>query len=83
MDAKSKLTCSICLKEFKSLPALNGHMRSHGGMRASPSIKQVSRGQPPAFPRPCAACFALLPSESEVSPVRAPGEAQSFPNGKA
>ncbi|XP_066215519.1 transcriptional-regulating factor 1 isoform X10 [Saccopteryx leptura] len=39
-DAKTKLTCSICLKEFKSLPALNGHMRSHGGMRASPSLKQ-------------------------------------------
>ncbi|KAF6116716.1 transcriptional regulating factor 1 [Phyllostomus discolor] len=40
IDAKNKLTCSICLKEFKSLPALNGHMRSHGGMRASPSLKQ-------------------------------------------
>ncbi|XP_044106840.1 transcriptional-regulating factor 1 isoform X6 [Neovison vison] len=39
-DAKNKLTCSICLKEFKSLPALNGHMRSHGGMRASPNLKQ-------------------------------------------
>ncbi|XP_075781555.1 transcriptional-regulating factor 1 isoform X4 [Pelodiscus sinensis] len=37
---KSKLTCSICLKEFKSLPALNGHMRSHGGVRASPNFKQ-------------------------------------------
>ncbi|KAB0397451.1 hypothetical protein E2I00_000866 [Balaenoptera physalus] len=51
-DAKNKLTCSICLKEFKSLPALNGHMRSHGGMRASPSLKQVSRSQPPVLPRP-------------------------------
>ncbi|XP_043855672.1 transcriptional-regulating factor 1 isoform X4 [Dromiciops gliroides] len=40
LDAKNKLTCSICFKEFKSLPALNGHMRSHGGMRASPSFKQ-------------------------------------------
>uniref|UniRef100_A0A8D2B6S4 Transcriptional regulating factor 1 n=1 Tax=Sciurus vulgaris TaxID=55149 RepID=A0A8D2B6S4_SCIVU len=48
-DAKSKLTCSICLKEFKSLPALNGHMRSHGGMRASPSLKQeIPRKHPPA-----------------------------------
>ncbi|XP_061109689.1 transcriptional-regulating factor 1 [Conger conger] len=27
----SRLLCSICQKEFKSLPALNGHMRSHGG----------------------------------------------------
>lgn len=49
-DAKGKLTCPICLKEFKSLPALNGHMRSHGGMRASPSLKQVSRRRPPRFP---------------------------------
>ncbi|KAM6207598.1 transcriptional-regulating factor 1 isoform 3-T4 [Sarcoramphus papa] len=43
-DAKNKLMCSICLKEFKSLPALNGHMRSHGGVRASPNFKQeISR----------------------------------------
>ncbi|XP_073938280.1 transcriptional-regulating factor 1 isoform X6 [Castor canadensis] len=49
LDAKNKLTCSICLKEFKSLPALNGHMRSHGGMRASPSLKQeLPRKQQPA-----------------------------------
>ncbi|XP_057554385.1 transcriptional-regulating factor 1 isoform X7 [Hippopotamus amphibius kiboko] len=47
-DAKNKLTCSICLKEFKSLPALNGHMRSHGGMRASPSLKQeIPKKHPP------------------------------------
>lgn len=48
-DAKNKL-CPICLKEFKSLPALNGHMRSHGGMRASPSLKQVSRRPSPVLP---------------------------------
>ncbi|XP_059966153.1 transcriptional-regulating factor 1 isoform X5 [Mesoplodon densirostris] len=45
-DAKNKLTCSICLKEFKSLPALNGHMRSHGGVRASPSLKQLLPPKP-------------------------------------
>ncbi|XP_021115473.1 transcriptional-regulating factor 1 isoform X4 [Heterocephalus glaber] len=45
-DAKNKLTCPICLKEFKSLPALNGHMRSHGGMRASPSLKQLLPPKP-------------------------------------
>ncbi|XP_060610336.2 transcriptional-regulating factor 1 isoform X4 [Anolis sagrei] len=39
-EAKSKLACSVCLKEFKSLPALNGHMRSHGGMHASPIFRQ-------------------------------------------
>ncbi|XP_045049099.2 transcriptional-regulating factor 1 isoform X3 [Desmodus rotundus] len=51
-DAKNKLTCSICLKEFKSLPALNGHMRSHGGMRASPSLKQL------LVPKPSSKSFA-------------------------
>ncbi|XP_062827723.1 transcriptional-regulating factor 1 isoform X2 [Anolis carolinensis] len=39
-EAKTKLACSVCLKEFKSLPALNGHMRSHAGMRASPIFRQ-------------------------------------------
>ncbi|KAH0518574.1 Transcriptional-regulating factor 1 [Microtus ochrogaster] len=51
-DAKNKLTCSICLKEFKSLPALNGHMRSHGGMRASPSLKQEEGEKAPPPPPP-------------------------------
>uniref|UniRef100_A0A8C5T8S0 Transcriptional regulating factor 1 n=1 Tax=Malurus cyaneus samueli TaxID=2593467 RepID=A0A8C5T8S0_9PASS len=49
-DVKSKLMCSICLKEFKSLPALNGHMRSHGGVRASPNFKQETSKKP----HPCA-----------------------------
>ncbi|XP_021115474.1 transcriptional-regulating factor 1 isoform X5 [Heterocephalus glaber] len=51
-DAKNKLTCPICLKEFKSLPALNGHMRSHGGMRASPSLKQDAPRRPPRAEEP-------------------------------
>lgn len=41
--AKTKLKCIICHREFKSLPALNGHMRSHGGFRTHPStLKTVS-----------------------------------------
>ncbi|XP_038617056.1 transcriptional-regulating factor 1 isoform X2 [Tachyglossus aculeatus] len=55
-DAKNRLTCSICFKEFKSLPALNGHMRSHGGMRASPGFRQEegekAPPQPPLPPPP-------------------------------
>ncbi|XP_053166887.1 transcriptional-regulating factor 1 isoform X2 [Hemicordylus capensis] len=46
-ETKSKLTCSVCLKEFKSLPALNGHMRSHGGIRASPIFRQEEGENPP------------------------------------
>ncbi|XP_065607933.1 transcriptional-regulating factor 1 isoform X2 [Cyrtonyx montezumae] len=51
-DGKSKLTCSVCLKEFKSLPALNGHMRSHGGVRTSPNFKQDEGEKPPQQPLP-------------------------------
>ncbi|XP_052386371.1 transcriptional-regulating factor 1 isoform X1 [Carassius gibelio] len=29
----AKMRCTVCNREFKSLPALNGHMRSHGGLR--------------------------------------------------
>lgn len=77
-DAKNKLTCSICLKEFKSLPALNGHMRSHGGMRASPSLKQVSK----SLPRPlqvvcCLLCFAAVSVRWEMCDLWAPGEVWS------
>ncbi|XP_033874169.1 transcriptional-regulating factor 1-like isoform X5 [Acipenser ruthenus] len=42
VEVKNKLVCSMCQKEFKSLPALNGHMRSHGGTRTAPSLKQKS-----------------------------------------
>ncbi|CAJ0921761.1 unnamed protein product [Ranitomeya imitator] len=38
-ESKSRLTCSICFKEFRSLPALNGHLRSHGGVRTTAALK--------------------------------------------
>lgn len=38
----AKMRCTVCHREFKSLPALNGHMRSHGGLRTHPtSLKMV------------------------------------------
>ncbi|KAF7704531.1 transcriptional-regulating factor 1 isoform X2 [Silurus meridionalis] len=41
--AKTKMKCILCHREFKSLPALNGHMRSHGGFRTlSTTFKTVS-----------------------------------------
>uniref|UniRef100_A0A8C9A4F5 Transcriptional regulating factor 1 n=1 Tax=Prolemur simus TaxID=1328070 RepID=A0A8C9A4F5_PROSS len=71
-DAKNKLTCSICLKEFKNLPALNGHMRSHGGMRASPSLKQEEGEKvPPPPPQP------PLPPPPQPPP-QLPPEAESL-----
>ncbi|KAM8947211.1 transcriptional-regulating factor 1 isoform 2-T2 [Pelodytes ibericus] len=39
-DPKSRLPCPLCFKEFRSLPALNGHLRSHGGVRSSAILKQ-------------------------------------------
>ncbi|XP_058657647.1 transcriptional-regulating factor 1 isoform X4 [Ammospiza caudacuta] len=60
-DVKNKLMCSICLKEFKSLPALNGHMRSHGGVRASPNFKQETSKKP----HPCA-----VKSEENFKPLQ-------------
>ncbi|XP_056424174.1 transcriptional-regulating factor 1 isoform X2 [Hyla sarda] len=39
-ESKSRLTCSVCGKEFRSLPALNGHLRSHGGVRITVAPKQ-------------------------------------------
>lgn len=41
--AKTKLKCILCLREFKSLPALNGHMRSHGGFRTHPTTLKTVR----------------------------------------
>ncbi|XP_077341835.1 transcriptional-regulating factor 1 isoform X2 [Lithobates pipiens] len=37
---KTPLPCSVCFKEFRSLPALNGHLRSHGGVRTNTALKQ-------------------------------------------
>lgn len=39
-ESKTRLTCSVCFKEFRSLPALNGHLRSHGGVRTTTALKQ-------------------------------------------
>ncbi|KAL6477648.1 hypothetical protein MHYP_G00134830 [Metynnis hypsauchen] len=43
--SNTKLKCIVCHREFKSLPALNGHMRSHGGFRTHPSAFKTSEGQ--------------------------------------
>lgn len=41
--AKTNLKCILCHREFKSLPALNGHMRSHGGFKTHPSTLKPVR----------------------------------------
>ncbi|XP_048370578.1 transcriptional-regulating factor 1 isoform X2 [Sphaerodactylus townsendi] len=72
-ETKSKLMCTICLKEFKSLPALNGHMRSHGGVRASPIFRQEEGENPSEQPpsQPPSEVDSLVPIVMPVSvPVK-------------
>ncbi|XP_077194200.1 transcriptional-regulating factor 1 isoform X2 [Paroedura picta] len=72
-ETKNKLMCTICLKEFKSLPALNGHMRSHGGVRASPIFKQEEGDNPSEQlpPQPPSEVDSLVPIVMPVSvPVK-------------
>ncbi|XP_068089084.1 transcriptional-regulating factor 1 isoform X2 [Hyperolius riggenbachi] len=45
-ESKSRLTCSVCSKEFRSLPALNGHLRSHSGTKSSAGPKQEEGEKP-------------------------------------
>lgn len=40
----AKMRCTVCHREFKSLPALNGHMRSHGGLRTHPTSLKTREG---------------------------------------
>ncbi|KAM6957938.1 transcriptional-regulating factor 1-like [Tautogolabrus adspersus] len=37
----SRLLCTVCKRDFRSLPALNGHMRSHSGSRAATGTNKV------------------------------------------
>ncbi|XP_069019840.1 uncharacterized protein [Embiotoca jacksoni] len=38
----SRLLCTVCKRDFRSLPALNGHMRSHSSFRSIPCLKKDS-----------------------------------------
>ncbi|XP_044043456.1 mitotic deacetylase-associated SANT domain protein-like [Siniperca chuatsi] len=43
----SRLLCTVCNRDFRSLPALNGHMRSHSGSRSAAWLKKGERSSPP------------------------------------
>ncbi|KAG7215647.1 hypothetical protein INR49_022002, partial [Caranx melampygus] len=45
-----RLLCTVCKRDFRSLPALNGHMRSHSGVRSTPWVKKGDEPSPPAQP---------------------------------
>ncbi|XP_037829805.1 uncharacterized protein LOC108246840 isoform X2 [Kryptolebias marmoratus] len=40
LNARCRLMCTVCNRDFKSLPALNGHMRSHSGFRSPTLLKK-------------------------------------------
>lgn len=40
-ESRCRLMCMVCNRDFKSLPALNGHMRSHSGFRSPTRLKKV------------------------------------------
>ncbi|XP_010899983.2 transcriptional-regulating factor 1 isoform X1 [Esox lucius] len=46
----SRLLCSVCHRVFRSLPALNGHLRSHGGLRGQTSRTPTPRMREGAGP---------------------------------
>ncbi|GLD73013.1 zinc finger protein 541-like protein [Lates japonicus] len=56
-----RLLCTVCKRDFRSLPALNGHMRSHSGFRSASWIK---KGEDSSLP--------VQPSASMVMPVSVP-----------
>ncbi|KAL2098841.1 hypothetical protein ACEWY4_005321 [Coilia grayii] len=55
----SKLKCSVCQREFKSLPALNGHMRSHGGFKTQPPTTRIKE-EPQEFPPEVASAVPMV-----------------------
>ncbi|XP_076579456.1 transcriptional-regulating factor 1-like [Chaetodon auriga] len=65
-----RLLCTLCNRDFSSLPALNGHMRSHSGFRSATWLNKGEDSSP------------LVPaSVSTLMPVNVP--AQSRGSAKA
>lgn len=88
-----RLLCTVCKRDFRSLPALNGHMRSHSGIRAA----CVSKVGAPHERSQCFKCcclrhccffpqnedLSLSPSTSTVMPVSVPVHSKGRAQKKA
>lgn len=73
--ADSRLLCSVCNRDFHSLPALNGHMRSHGSCRSASRTNQKQDTPPPMptpTPTPTSQPAPTPVSVSVVMPVSVP-----------
>nr|XP_033472225.1 uncharacterized protein LOC117250230 [Epinephelus lanceolatus] len=69
---KSRLLCSVCQRDFRSLPALNGHMRSHSRSR---SASWSNKGDDSSAP-------TVQPSVSMVMPVSVPVQSKACRSGQ-
>lgn len=67
-----RLVCTVCNRDFRSLPALNGHMRSHSGSRlvtGSNKVKHRTRfSRRGGFTKSLPSKFSLFFSLSRVRP---------------
>ncbi|XP_067439185.1 uncharacterized protein [Thunnus thynnus] len=63
----SRLMCTVCKRDFRSLPALNGHMRSHSGFRSATWLNKGNNSSPP-----------VQPSVSMVIPVSVPVQSKDM-----
>ncbi|CAK6982706.1 uncharacterized protein LOC121892409 [Scomber scombrus] len=47
-----RLLCTVCKRDFRSLPALNGHMRSHSGFRSASWLNKGNTSPPVSMVMP-------------------------------
>nr|KAG5710727.1 hypothetical protein BaRGS_035129 [Batillaria attramentaria] len=52
-DSKGPVQCTVCERRFKTLPALNGHMRLHGGYMKKREYCGEDRRRRPRSRSPC------------------------------
>ncbi|KAM9766908.1 uncharacterized protein ACNS7B_017522 [Menidia menidia] len=77
----SRLLCTVCKRDFRSLPALNGHMRSHSGFRSPTMLKKALS---PPGPNPVSMVMPVsVPVQTRrVSPGQGGGQ-QKTPRRRA
>ncbi|XP_046375534.2 transcriptional-regulating factor 1-like isoform X3 [Haliotis rufescens] len=82
-ETKPPVQCSICQRRFKNIPALNGHMRLHGGyLKKSKEEKKAAKKTemgppPPPSPRQTVATANPTQLQVQMSPVL-PNISQAF-----
>ncbi|KAM7375569.1 hypothetical protein PAMA_014601 [Pampus argenteus] len=73
-----RLLCTVCKRDFRSLPALNGHMRSHSGFRSAAWLNKGNNCSPPVQPSVSMVMPTSVPVQSRgMSKVCRSGEQRS------